>query len=380
MTFPPLAPFPDGGLRGLFQVREWEACLEAWESVIQFYLVLPSRTLTAALTMEPCTLIDFLLSYVQQPSHEVTYIGKKLRRSCFILTHRILSEMETSPKPLLNLRFLGDLSVAYTHTIKLNGLIDSIWTRSCLETKPESIDCKITLMQVLNGSPARVHGDADVVLSRTLALLRVSHNYGGFLMVGADLLDALITGWENQPSRLQRKVTTISYYSLMSLAHGKRQNTSLLLDHLYSLKAKSESSRTDTEVRSLLVDLVTTTPFLRKLQRRIPGSGTGRLGAALLNLDSNEVTFGTQSRHNFQRKRKSVERLHAGSSHGRASSQNLYIHRASLVTQIQDVFPQLSIPLALSLLDKYNNNPDQVIAYLLENPSHLLTGNHIQRP
>ncbi|KAL9116514.1 MAG: hypothetical protein Q9187_006960 [Circinaria calcarea] len=52
---------------------------------------------------------------------------------------------------------------------------------------------------------------------------------------------------------------------------------------------------------------------------------------------------------------------------------NVHVHKLSLVTQIQDLFPDLGSGFIVKLLDEYNDDPEQMTAHLLEDtlPAHL---------
>ena len=58
--------------------------------------------------------------------------------------------------------------------------------------------------------------------------------------------------------------------------------------------------------------------------------------------------------------------------HG-ASTGEIHIHRMSVITQVQDLFPDLGAGFVVKLLDEYNDNAEKVIAHLLEDslPPHL---------
>jgi hypothetical protein len=55
------------------------------------------------------------------------------------------------------------------------------------------------------------------------------------------------------------------------------------------------------------------------------------------------------------------------------SSAPVHIHRMSLISQVQDLFPDLGSGFVLKLLDEYNDDVEQVISHLLEDslPAHL---------
>jgi activating signal cointegrator complex subunit 2 len=54
-------------------------------------------------------------------------------------------------------------------------------------------------------------------------------------------------------------------------------------------------------------------------------------------------------------------------------SDQVHIHQASLISQVQDIFPELGSGFVAKLLDEYQDDTEQVISHLLEEslPPHL---------
>jgi len=71
---------------------------------------------------------------------------------------------------------------------------------------------------------------------------------------------------------------------------------------------------------------------------------------------------------------KRVEKGKLIAAHDDRGYDQVHIHAASLITQVQDIFPDLGSGFITKLLDEYNNDTEQVIAHLLEDslPDHLV--------
>ena len=70
---------------------------------------------------------------------------------------------------------------------------------------------------------------------------------------------------------------------------------------------------------------------------------------------------------------KGKRRTKENDEYGHATVDELHMHRMSLITQIQDLFPDLGSAFVLKVLDEYNDDVEQVTAHLLEDslPAHL---------
>ncbi|KAI9670184.1 MAG: hypothetical protein M1831_006396 [Alyxoria varia] len=202
------------------------------------------------------------------------------------------------------------------------------------------------------------------LIQRLLHISKALPAAGHFLMTGSDLLDCFASSYSALGQRTRKDITTLTYLSFAALLEGETPNTSLLLDHLFSLKATSESTKGSS---SLLQDLVSHTPLLPKLRQHFSSSDASRAKSLLASLEAIRIPGQFSSR---KRPRRKVDK---GKGKASAASTEIHIHRMSLIAQVQDLFPDLGSAFVLQLLDEYNEDVEQATSHLLEDtlPAHL---------
>jgi len=191
-------------------------------------------------------------------------------------------------------------------------------------------------------------------------------------MTGSDFLDSLMAAYTRASNELRSKLAISTFMGLQALSAGEKPNYSVLSDHLYSLKANAEQMQ-KTGQPSLLSDIVTNTPLITKLRDSITSSE----GSRARNLLASLSTFKQAS---LARPKKLVRRKpdkgkHAANDsfgHG-AFAGEMHVHRMSLISQVQDLFPDLGSGYVVKLLDEYGDDVEQVTAHLLDDslPPHL---------
>ncbi|KAI9872748.1 MAG: hypothetical protein M1830_001232 [Pleopsidium flavum] len=381
MALPSWAPFPPASLRKEIMPEEWEACLDAWISLSQAHLLLPGNVFSLKSTKDGA-LVSFLSSYFQEASRNPSLAfesagSRTLRQQCFLLSHRLLTEVDVVP-PSIDWAFLGNLSTVYAKRGALQALINATSLRK--ELDPGLQNLKKILVKELENSGPGVSPDLDDSLRRLCALMHASPNIGHFFMIGSDFLDALASSYGTAPSDLQKKLVTISYLGLTSLTEGDKPNVSLLIDHLYSLKSSAEvKPKIGQTQTSLASSLVTDTPLLRKLQDRVKGAEASRLRPVIAALEAFRNSSVTKKKRLVRRKiDKGKARDHDEYGHG--SFNGIHVHRMSLVTQVQDLFPDLGSGFIVKLLDEYDDDVEQVTAHLLEDslPARLREANRTE--
>ena len=366
MELPPFAPFPPVGVRKDIIPDEWELCLDAWLLLAQRYLLLPAEVFSSKV-LKDASVSKFLTSYVESNAQNITSENREsksshLRRTCFLLIHRILVELKHKPTALLESQFLFDLSIVYSESSSLKSLLHTLW-----QTEPKNLSerfqrHKTSLIRMIEEATGKdEHSELEKPLARTAALLKACPAYGQFLMLGSDFVDALTALYASVSSSLQRRLVVVNYRCFLSLLDPSNPKYSMLLDHLYALDS---SSRQD----SLLAATCSNTPFVRRLQRRIAGPEAIRAEKLIQHLSAYEgkSTLPLRRRRRAQPKAdKGKERQQDEYGHG-AMDGNLHVHKMSLVTQIQDLFPDLGSGFVMKLLDEYEDNTEQVTAHLLD--------------
>ncbi|KAI9830251.1 MAG: hypothetical protein M1819_005778 [Sarea resinae] len=382
MSLPPIAPFPPASLRRTIVPEEWEACLDAWILLTQTHLRLSPKEFHNASSHDGAPLVIFLKSYIhevanaQQQSPIEAHLqapkARVLRRECFLLCHRCLLEHEPAPPPpppLLNCAFLQDLSVIYVRSQSLRSLLSSVWSRHHELLEPELQRFKTSLTQNLESSKVTDLKGLD-------ALLFASPDIARFFAWGSDFIDALPIAYKQASSSpaLKKELVAAVYLTLASLTEGDKPNLSLLFDHFWSLKkAATDNQRPLEPASSLLADLLTNTPLLRKVEERFGASDAARTKALIDSVQAFRGSGATMKRQRARRlKVPSKGKGRATDEHADLNGE-IHIHRMSLVTQIQDLFPDLGAGFIVKLLDEYNDDIEQVTAHLLDDslPPHL---------
>lgn len=375
MALPPFAPFPPVNLRKEVLPEEWEHCLDSWILLAHRNLLLPPEEFSVTVSKDQ-SLVGFLISYVRETtasSYERAMVSprmKALRRDCFLLTHRILSEVKPIPSALIEWTYWADLSTLYAKCTILKSLFKLIWDQENLDDSLSMQRSKTSLVQLLEAHNQLSHippSELDETLRRTGALLKMCYQYGQFLMLGTDLIDSLSATYQKVSTDVQRKVIVITYLSTISLIEPDRPKISTLLDQLYNLNSSSNSD-------SLLVGLCSRTPFLQKMRDRLSGPEAERAKPLMQKLSIFEC-----SKDQSRRPKKFISRKinegkgKARDEYGHGALGDIHVHRMSLVTQIQDLFPDLGSGFIVKLLDEYHDDTERVIAHLLEDslPSHL---------
>lgn len=350
---------------------EWELCLDAWLSLAQGYLLLPPEVFSSKIVKD-ASVARFLSSYVesnaQNPSSQKSDSKSvHLRRTCYLLTHRCLSELKQKPPLLLEWQFLSDLSILYAESPSLKPLLQSLWRTQDLNKKLQRH--KASLIQTFEDAQKKdEHPELGTTLTRKAALLRACPAYGQFLMLGSDFIDAVSTLYATIASSIKQRLVVIIYRCFLSLLDPLNPKYSMLLDHLYGLHSFQNQD-------PLLSALCSSTPFVRKLRGRIAGPEAIRAEKLIQQLSAFEGAGTLPPRRKIPTgtevsKGKGKQKDEYG--HG-AFDGNLHVHKMSLVTQIQDLFPNLGSGFVIRLLDEYGDNTEAVIAHLLDDslPPHL---------
>lgn len=348
---------------------EWEACLDSWIFLARAHLLLPQKLFSLKLNKDS-SVTDFLLSYLRQNTIAEDLNGgdaqKKgaLRSNVFLLVHRALTDGDPTPLPLLEASFLEDLSIVYGRNASLRELLIKTWTSRNLDSLSTSFrNRKSALVGIIEDGNRST--DLEDSLYRTASLLKVLYQYGQFLMEGSDFLDSLASCYEHESPGLQKKLLVTVYLCLASLLEPDNPRISILIDHVYSLKNTSGYG-------SLLKALCASTPFLQKLRSRLSGPEAARTKPLLQQLSAFETTASGKPRNLIKRKiDKGKSRVKE--EYGHDTLNDVHVHRISLITQIQDLFPDLGSSFIVKLLDEYDDDTEQVIAHLLDDslPVHL---------
>ncbi|EYE97416.1 ASCC2 family CUE domain-containing protein [Aspergillus ruber CBS 135680] len=367
---PPLAAVPPPAVRITLQEAEWEACIDAWTMLLGIRIGSPSKIFQDVIPKDEST-VFFLSSFYNQLATsgeaglKLGPKGRALRKLSFLLTRRILLDLSSPPVDLLSWNFLGNFCCCYSSSAALKRLLSDAWdkhheTITVSVEKAKSSVIKQLMNKKTSDAPA-VNADICTltILASTLPAC------GQVLMAGSDYLDTLSDAYQAQPREALRRVFVANIYVGLTSLLKSKPNLSSLLDQLFGLKATAGVGTPKTRKEpTLLSDLICSSDLLARLEKYLSDHPQKR-GEDLV---SSLRTYQTESRvfhHRYQKKKKTVEK---GKDRDApvSSGEELHAHRMSLVTQIQDLFPDLGSGYVIRLLDYYGDNPETVVAHLLD--------------
>jgi activating signal cointegrator complex subunit 2 len=251
-------------------------------------------------------------------------------------------------------------------------LLQKLWERKGGAIEKSLQTAKTSLIRNLESKRPE---EAENTLNRVAPLLRASADASIYMLTGSDFLDALYAAYPNVPIPMKKKLVTVAYLGLTAVLEGEKPNYSLLSDHLYGLKSSEEQEqKNEPGKKTLVADLVTNTPLLEKIRDKAVAPEAARVKNTATSLSAFRQSGLARPKKLVRRK---VDKGKAKASnddygHG-AFTGEVHVHRMSMVTQIQDLFPDLGGGFIVKLLDEYNDDVEQVTAHLLEDslPSHL---------
>ncbi|PGH31161.1 hypothetical protein GX50_06088 [[Emmonsia] crescens] len=379
-SLPPLAPFPPATVRNLLQNEEWGACLDAWIALLQLRLKIPQDQFQSSALKDDSARV-FLASFFQEAAagdglYADTKV-KNLRRLCFLLTRRQLLEVHPPPAELLDWEFLASFCGTYISSPAIRTLLAQLWDQESQALTAGIEKGKVLVMNDLSSSKA-----ADSIARtdkhlRSLTLLALTApSAGHVLMTGSDYIDTLFDAYRNNytiNATLKKTIVANAYVAFASLLKLDPPATSQLLDQLFSLKSAANVDAMGTKREpTLLSDIICSTNLLGKMEVVFAGANQKRgqnLVSSLRVYQTECSAFHSQYQRIKRRKDKGKGRADDEieveiDAHSHA--QDIHIHKMALITQVQDLFPQLGTGYIAKLLDHYNDDVETVISHLLE--------------
>lgn len=374
-NLPPVALFPTAAWRDHLIPEEWEACLDAWIALADAHLSLPSLDFIRVSAKDD-SLAAFLISFAAETSFNAqgTAKSRALRKKSYLLTLRLLDCDQVS-QDLLKWSFIANLSKVYG---RINGskLIGIAWKRHSSEVENSLSNLKNALIRNLD---AGLKGDlksTEMQLKRLNYLLHASPEAAAFFMAGSDFLDSLVSCFKLMNPPLRSAIISTIYLCLMGLTEGEKPQFSTLIDQIYSLKAAAEAHKAGpTNVNdSLVANLVSQTPILKQLQQRLAASEQSRAKSVLASLEGFKIPGVAMKPTQRLIKRKADKGKGNAVEHSIGHErEQVHVHRMSLITQVQDLFPEIGSGFIVKLLDEFGDDVELVISHLLEGslPAHL---------
>jgi activating signal cointegrator complex subunit 2 len=372
MSLPHFAPFPDAKFRQSILPDEWQLYLDSWTSLAELYLRLGDQEFSSALS-ENNTLTPFLLSFFHELANDDNIAPRvqSLRKQCFFLLHRLFSRGDV-PVELLSWPVLADFCHVFPKSEQFRALLQKLWIRKSGAIEKSLQTAKTSLIRNLESKRPE---EAESTLNRVAPLLRVSPDASIYMLTGSDFLDALYLAYPNVSPSMKKKLATIAYLGLTAVLEGQKPNYSLLSDHLYGLKSSEEQEQKKQPGKQTLVaDLVTNTPLLEKIRDKATAPEAARVKNTAASLSVFRQSSVARPKKLVRRKVDKGKAKVQDDDYGHgAFTGEVHVHRMSMITQIQDLFPDLGGGFIVKLLDEYNDDLEQVTAHLLEDslPSHL---------
>ncbi|EGD86346.1 hypothetical protein H112_07279 [Trichophyton rubrum D6] len=374
-TLLPLAPVPPQSVHKLIPDDEWRACSDAWIRSVEARLRLNDREFELSASKDEAAYL-FLTSYFSgglPRSHGPTSkAASLLQRLCFLLSRRILLAGSHGPSQLVNVDFLGSLCYFYTTTLPLRNLMLEVWERDSEVLVTSTHKVKADIIRELTSKD----GPYTKIERRLRPLTLLSSNLcevGRVLMAGDDYIDAIFEAFNrSKDEHLQKALVAHIYVGLISLMKVNPPATSALLDQLYGLKSSANvESKGPRTQPTLLSALLCSTNFIKRLENVLVGDQQQKRGDSLV---SSLKTYRSecQALHkSYQRPRKVDKGKGRDISAG--IEEDVHVHRMSLITQVQDLFPDLGSGYIVQLLDFYNDDLEATISNLIEGtlPEHL---------
>ena len=367
---PPLALYPATQLNVSLPSAEWESCLDSWLFSLEFRLRLSDDDFSKFKLSQDTSGVEFLLSFfrAQVDADEMATKSQKERllfKRAYLLLRRLLLAtkvpMEYGNNRLLLLLELA--SVTFASVADWKTTLKVAWTSNSKQLTQAIEDWKKGMMR--NLTLQLEHGSFVEDLRRMNALVKVSAEIGLVIMTGSDYLETLMEAYEQAQSQnagLLRVLTEHIFYCLRSLTADGSSHGSLLLDHLYFMKSDAEQKAMVKPTQpTLCSSLVCSTTFLRHLAADTSIS-SGNRGQGLL-----DFFTGYQQSTKHLHPPMAPRRRKIAKGKGKANPrEEMHFHKASQVSQVHNLFPDMPNHYILRLLDHFNDDTEAVVAALLE--------------
>ncbi|KAK5105119.1 hypothetical protein LTS08_001393 [Lithohypha guttulata] len=348
---PPILAYPSAQIQNQIPPEEWEACLDLWINSVELRLGLSDSQFSKA---QPQALgTTFLLSYLtQNASFKSTRNAKEvhLRKDCFRLVKRLLTSSNEQLSALVIFELLGQGSTVYGGTESWSKLIQSLWVSKQKRTRKAVEAAKNKVAEASTAQEQLSWLKMVSTLTKSLPLVAT------ITAAGADYLDTLSEIYHAGSAEVRMAVTENVFYSFLALLQTK--HVTILTDNIYHMKSESERlQKLNPDSPTVLSSLLCSTSFLKhfvsdadnaiRRQALIDQLNAYRL--AMLHLHPPPVR---------KDRRKGKERAQEDTS--------MHMHRAAKVSQVHELFPDLSTTYILKALDAYADDAEKVVAALLE--------------
>ncbi|TFB06551.1 Activating signal cointegrator 1 complex subunit 2 [Trichoderma ghanense] len=380
-SLPPVAPFPKASWRQHISPDEWEALSEAWIALSQAYLDLDDAAFKKE-TADDSPLTTFVSTFVEEAAAESESDAKtiiasswspRLLKTILRLASRILTASPPPPR-LLDAHFLAGFARIFPkrHTAPL---LARLFASHAAPLEASLLGLKKLLIPHLD---AGSKGDLKLVereLARLNPLLHASPDACMLLLAGSDFFDGLVTCFRVVNPPLRKTIITTVYLCLVGLTEVEPPKWSMISDQLYAIQVAAEAHKKGplNPNDSLGADLVTNTPILKTLLRKVESSTSTPSNI------KNRITALESFKTGIIVRPKKLVKRKLDKGKGREAPEDvqaeMHVHQMSQIAHVQDLFPDLGAGFIVKCLDEYHDDVEQVIANLIDEtlPPHLAT-------
>ena len=385
-SVPLLPEYPRQSFIANLPPQEWQACLDLWIYSVEYRLRLSPEVFQSLSISSDSSGYPFLFSYLNSASENGQSTGSqlddsdvKLRKYCHLLLRRLCLEgsllYELPASPLYEVLALSSTTFRriprFPETLHLSMKKAPREVKAAYEAGLRAVEHDLSSLEPV--SPSTFTG-----MRRATNLITASPEAGIVFMTGTDYLETLTQCYDGAmmdppAQKVANFITEHTYICLRSLVKEPASKMSMLLDHLYSLKATADAfTKISPNQPTLLSSLVCLTTFLRHLEISLGNKPNARGQKMLASLQEyRQMTLYLHPQILRSSTTKSKGKRKAG------LHSEMHVHKASQISQIHDLFPDLPTGYVLRLLDQYSNNAETVVGALLE-PESLPT--HLRQP
>lgn len=345
---------PSVAVRQSIPFEAWNESLQTWTAIIAAHLLSNDNDFSSV--CKNPSIVRFLSSFYREratsPPEDGTLRSQAanvLARQCFQFLIRA-QNLHLLQLLFQDLAFLEALAKCHVRSKGLKALLTQASAAYSKELNQHLHEWQTSVIaQLASSSP----GAASSSLNSIAPVFHSGPDLAKMLLTGSDFLEAAQLSYSKSTNnKLRHSMVLVMYLSLVGLISSSQPNPAQLADTLYSLKAQSRETET-----SMLADIITNTPLLKRTQQYSRATSHERL----LKLADELKAFQSPSM-----KHANASGPRNKGKHRAAIDADVHIHRMSLVTQIQDLFPDLGAGFVLRLLDAYADNVEEVTARLLE--------------
>lgn len=352
LVLPPIIPYPSSVIQGLLEPDEWASCLDLWIQSIELRLNLHDNQFSKISTNNNG--VPFLLSYLPT-APALDQRSRDPKRShlfniCYSLTKRILLRRDGHMDPVTYFDLLSSGSIAYGYRKSWKKLLTMVW-QSQQKLARRAVDFAKSALSTSANFQEQV-----TWLQKITVLTKALPEVATVTVAGADYLDTLMEIFNGSAEDLKRATTENVFHSFKSLLESK--HITILTDNIYHMKSESDRiGKLDPQAPTILSSLLCTTSFLRHF------ISNAEIATRKQKLVEQLVTYRCDMLHlhpltQSQRRRKGKWRA--------KENDGMHVHKAFQVSQVHELFPNLSTTYILKALDHFADNVENVVAALLE--------------